>query len=241
MKRSICSYGMILFAGLLVSCSGYNNQVKCPNPGKIEKRYAKVYHRKNFHVGNKTVNSAYRSFYKKDTRVSNRHNLKADNNQTERALGSLTPGFKDTGRKNILASNALHHSENSDKQNIFRVIPNENLNETKPEITKREFRKVIKTEVKSLRKEYMELNKFQSSGSKASGFSTASFVLGMVGTISVLALGLPFGILAILFGVIALARYKKNPEEKLKGLAIAGIIIGIIDIYFGIITLMSLI
>ena len=241
MKRSTCFYVIILLTVLLVSCSGFNSQVKCPKPGKTGKRYAKLFHWNNFRVGNKTVNSAYRSFYKKGTPVSNGNNLSPRNNQIEGALLSRAPGFNNIGGKFTVANSALLHSGNSDKQNIFRVIPNENLNEIKPEITKHEFRKVIKTEVKSLRKEYMELNKFQSSGRKASGFSTASFVLGMVGTIPVLALGLPFGILAILFGVIALARYKKNPEEKLKGLAIAGIIIGIIDIYFGIITLMSLI
>ncbi len=51
---------------------------------------------------------------------------------------------------------------------------------------------------------------------------------GKTNTMAILALifGFLFGILGIIFGIIALSQIKKDPSQKGKGLAIAGIIIG---------------
>ncbi len=54
------------------------------------------------------------------------------------------------------------------------------------------------------------------------------FILSLIG---LLIFGIPLGILAIVFGAISLTKIKKNPKRfKGKGFAIAGIIIGVIDV-----------
>jgi hypothetical protein len=87
------------------------------------------------------------------------------------------------------------------------------------------------------KKEVSEQAVTQNSGARASGFSIASFVLGITG---IFIFGLPAGILAVVFGGIALSRYKRNPDEKLRGLAIAGLILGIVDIIGVIIVLANM-
>jgi hypothetical protein len=58
------------------------------------------------------------------------------------------------------------------------------------------------------------------------GFGIASFVIGVVG---IFIAGIPAGLLAIIFASISLSRYAKY-GGKLKGFAIAGLVLGIIDI-----------
>jgi hypothetical protein len=56
----------------------------------------------------------------------------------------------------------------------------------------------------------------------------AGFVLGLVG---LLIFGLLFGLLAIIFSAIGLGKINKDPSRwRGKGLAVAGLVIGIIDI-----------
>jgi hypothetical protein len=60
---------------------------------------------------------------------------------------------------------------------------------------------------------------------KTEGFGLVSFIIGMIG-------GLPLGILALIFGVISLSRFKKEPGKyKGKGFAIAGAILGLIGVF----------
>lgn len=60
---------------------------------------------------------------------------------------------------------------------------------------------------------------------KTEGFGLVSFIVGMIG-------GLPLGILALIFGVISLTRFKKEPGKyKGKGFAIAGIILGLLGVF----------
>ncbi len=60
---------------------------------------------------------------------------------------------------------------------------------------------------------------------KTEGFGLVSFIIGMVG-------GLPLGILALIFGVISLSRFKKEPGKyKGKGFAIAGAFLGLIGVF----------
>ena len=55
-----------------------------------------------------------------------------------------------------------------------------------------------------------------------------SFILSLVG---LLVAGLPCGIAAVITGIIGIVKF--NPEtEKGKGLAIAGLIVGILDVIF---------
>lgn len=63
---------------------------------------------------------------------------------------------------------------------------------------------------------------------KMDGFAVAGFVVSLVG---LLIFGYVFGAIAIIFSAISLARISKRKEElKGKGLAVAGLVIGIADI-----------
>ena len=71
---------------------------------------------------------------------------------------------------------------------------------------------------------------------KTEGLGLAGFIVSLAG---LFVLGLPFGILAIIFGSISLGRINRSPGKyKGRGLALAGLIIGIIDV-IGIIILMA--
>jgi hypothetical protein len=59
-------------------------------------------------------------------------------------------------------------------------------------------------------------------GKKKKGFAIASLVLGLL-----FIFGIPFSVLAIVFGVIQLINIKKHPKDYGgKGMAIAGIVLG---------------
>jgi len=68
----------------------------------------------------------------------------------------------------------------------------------------------------------------QYSQAKTEGLSLASFLESLLG---LLIAGIIFGPIAIIFGIIGLVKINKNPEKwKGRGWAIAGIIIGFVDI-----------
>ena len=68
-------------------------------------------------------------------------------------------------------------------------------------------------------------------GSKLNGLALTGFITSLVGLFYFLYLGIPFGILAIIFSAIGLHKINKNPGEwKGKGFAIAGLVIGIVSI-----------
>jgi hypothetical protein len=65
---------------------------------------------------------------------------------------------------------------------------------------------------------------------RTSGFAIASLVLGIVGILIN-----PLAILAIIFGGIGMSQTGKDPNLKGKGMAIAGLVLGIIMVAFWII------
>ena len=69
---------------------------------------------------------------------------------------------------------------------------------------------------------------------KTTGTAIAALVCSLVG---LLILPLPMGILGISFGATALNHIKTFPNDKGKGMAIAGIVIGIIDIVWVVLTI----
>ena len=82
---------------------------------------------------------------------------------------------------------------------------------------------------KSLKKANKKAESFNPPGVRERnplGFGIASLVLGAVGLFF---MSLLFGSLAIIFGAISLSRYKKF-GGTMKGIAIAGLILGIIDV-----------
>ncbi len=93
----------------------------------------------------------------------------------------------------------------------------------------REFKKDLK---KSLRTAQDEVSQVPTK--PARGFAIAGFVTGLV---SLLILPGLFGILAVIFSSIALARLKKDPTQTGRGMAIAGLILGIAGIVWWILVL----
>lgn len=77
-------------------------------------------------------------------------------------------------------------------------------------------------------KEPEVINNEENKGAKKknNSFSISSLVFSLVG---LLVAGLPCGIAAIVTGIMGLVKFKPE-EEKGKGMAIAGIIVGAIDI-----------
>ena len=71
-----------------------------------------------------------------------------------------------------------------------------------------------------------KLKEYETEDKKTSGFAKASFTLGLLGLILFFIPLLSF--LAILFGIIALAKIGSNKGLTGRGLAIAGIIMGLI-------------
>jgi hypothetical protein len=236
MKKSKISWMVIFLLILFYSCTGYQSQVKCPDPDKLQKKIVKHSPRKNFRINNKVVINTYRSFYKnnKPLPVATKHTQHGL--QDIPFLISIKPVITHPVRPEFVSIEKAQSVFKPVNTPIWRSETVSFLNPSE-ELTKKEYKKEIKEELKYIRKESRELNKAENSGVKATGFAITSFILGVIG---LFVFGIPLGILAVVFGGIALSRYKKNPNEKLKGLAIAGLIIGIIAIIGAIIVLASM-
>jgi len=71
---------------------------------------------------------------------------------------------------------------------------------------------------------------------KRSGLAVASLVCSLVG---VLLFGVVLGLLGIIFGGVAISKVKQNPQAYAgKGMAVAGLIIGIVDMVLGVFWIM---
>ena len=68
---------------------------------------------------------------------------------------------------------------------------------------------------------YGQAPQFNSAPEKTNGFAVAGFVLSLLGCT---------GLLGLIFSAISLSQIKKEPNQKGKGLATAGLIIGILDV-----------
>ncbi|MFO8013372.1 MAG: DUF4190 domain-containing protein [Phycisphaerae bacterium] len=67
----------------------------------------------------------------------------------------------------------------------------------------------------------------QANEPKTSGMAIASFVLSLCGFFCA---GMILGTLAVIFGGVALSKINGDPQLGGKGLAIAGLVIGIVDL-----------
>ena len=235
MKTFISTLKLSILILIISSCSGYRGQVKCPTPDNTGKSYASNRSPGKFRISKKATRFAYRSYYKKNSSlplpVKERKDSRNDNLEL---IASVQPGYSGYNIPEIIFS-----EKPSSSLTEVSVDPAENQRSiiSGSKVSEKQFRKEIKAKVRSIKKENRELTKKDSSDKSATGLSIASFVLGVVGLII---FGIPAGILAVVFGGIAMSRYKKHPEEKLKGLAIAGLILGIIDIVGALIVVGSL-
>lgn len=104
--------------------------------------------------------------------------------------------------------------------------------------TKRAERLQRRSVLKSYRQQLRQYRKAARQGPKperprapnaGEGMAVASLVMGILGVIGVwtILLGLPFAILAIIFGSIARKRYNEGYHDR-RGLATAGLVLGIL-------------
>lgn len=227
---------VIFFLTVFYSCTGFQSHVKCPDPDKPRKSMVSHIPGKNFRIKSKSLNSAYRSFYKNNKPLPLAIRQPQQELQNISSLESIKPGITNSDRPDFVPIEKSR--ANFEFINTPDFQPETVTFLTSPEeLTKKEYKREVREELKYIKKEIRELNKAESSGAKATGFAVTSFILGLIG---IFVFGIPLGILAVVFGGIALSRYKKNPEEKLKGLAIAGFILGIIAIVGAIIVLASM-
>jgi thiol:disulfide interchange protein len=70
---------------------------------------------------------------------------------------------------------------------------------------------------------FVEFNSGQNLVQPTNGLAVSGFVLSIIGC------GFPIG---LILSSIALGQFKKNPNQKGKGLAIAGVVLGSISIFF---------
>ena len=85
---------------------------------------------------------------------------------------------------------------------------------------------ILKKTLEKVKKRYDYLGDPTSKKRSPVGFAITSFILGVVGLFFA---SLPMGTLAIIFAMVAFTRYSKY-GGKMKGFAIAGLILGLIDV-----------
>ncbi|WP_217371877.1 DUF4190 domain-containing protein [Spirosoma rhododendri] len=100
-------------------------------------------------------------------------------------------------------------------------------NLTKAALPQPEVRRAVTSIDKASRKELKRQwrQRMRQSGSTVSGLAIASLVCGIL---AFFLLGIVLGILAIIFGGVALSKIRKNPEVSGRGMAVAGMILGIV-------------
>jgi hypothetical protein len=238
-----------LYLGLIVliigACSEYK-PISCPDHGKninyskVKKDYPKFSrqfrNKKNrnllaFNLKNElSINKKRKKIARHNNRglesVAEKHN---DFNNKDK---SLLMNFHDEDPPILIASNDRNivFPTNYYKRNL-----NKNSNNNYTGISFNNHSPVNKIAIKEPKKQLIEINYNNQNKTpydhkrtnELQGLAVASLVTGIVGFF---VFGIPLGAMAIVFGTIALSKIKSNPGLSGKGMAIAGLILGIIDI-----------
>ena len=77
----------------------------------------------------------------------------------------------------------------------------------------------------------MQFRSVISNSPRTDGLSIAAMVCGIVGLVSPGA-GIILSILAIIFGGVGMGRTRRNPELRGRGMAITGLVLGIVGVVF---------
>jgi hypothetical protein len=245
----------VIIAGvfLISSCSTYN-EVACPD-FRNNRNYSKKYLannklKRNLHKNHSVKRDNYNAFRinnqnKYKTRNSKDYTINADKTYTpEDDQIKSNPGITEFqipagrdekfdlvaesgNRSSLKESPSVPLSPNIEIRNniSYSVDSKEDLSD----LTKKEQRQIVKPykkELKSAVKSYVQSRSGQQQKS-ALGFAIASIVCGIIG---LFVAGFILGILAIIFGGIALKRIRMNPSLQGRGLAITGMVLGLIDV-----------
>ncbi len=237
----------LLIVFLICSCSQYK-PLSCPdfkkdkNYSEVKKDYPK--YKKQFRTKKKsnllTLNSKKGLFTNKDKknatayeRSLNIPEIEKQNDQYNHEKSLLinsgneneTTSITSNKKKSILISENNEKNLNKEKKKIKQInIPFNNHspgNKVSHKDLKKQFKEIVHTDNRH--------NNFgaQQKTREAEGFAIASLVLGILG---LFIFGIPFGILAVIFSSIALSRISANPGLRGRGMAVAGMVLGIIDI-----------
>jgi hypothetical protein len=245
----------LIIAGLILisSCSTYD-KVACPD-FRNNKSYSKKYLannqvKRNLHKNHAVNRDNYNAF-----RINNPRKYKPGNsrdytiNQDKtyisgtsqiKSIPAVTefqvPSGKDEKFGLVAASGNYTPLKESSSVPLSPDIKNgDNVSgpvaskEDISDLTKKEQRQVIKPYKKELRnavRSYAQSLSGQQAKS-AMGFAIVSIVCGLAG---LFVFGYILGLLAIIFGGIALGRIRRNPELPGRGLAVAGMVLGLIDV-----------
>ena len=244
MKKTVYLFNVLSVCLIVINSCASFRQVSCP-PLKQNKELAREIKRIRNKPRDRRSDLIAGRAAAGNTKAGKIHRGKDKPNLTEsRTRGSSTgsdflssiPGsveLNDYAKDNILASSDNRYGKSSSDLTIIHrsgdqpeepIVPSDELS-----YSHRKQKKEIRNSIKVLRKGlHAAQTEFQQGTSKpAEGFGVASMVLGIV---SLFVFGIPAGTLAVIFGGIALSRVRKDPSLRGRGMAIAGLVCGIIGI-----------
>lgn len=113
------------------------------------------------------------------------------------------------------------------RRNLVKLTPS-------PSAVKQAAKSIDKVSRKELKRQWRQ--RMSQPGSTVSGLAVASLVCGIL---AFFIFGVVLGILAIIFGGVALSKIRKNPEMSGRGMAVAGLVLGIVSTVVTLIYLIS--
>jgi len=214
MKKNIYVHSILLaLLALIVSCSSVN---QVSTASKIQNRkYTKGFYISNlFHKHKNNVKEQ-----KENNVISKIDNQQQQLNNEELTLNSnsVNPDVEKSEKSKSPIADVVKTAMAYSK-NVYKSTDNKSFSQVSAEhkIAKKQFQSNFISAVKQ------KSNHKSGSNGGGPGLSIASFALGIFG---LLLFGIICGVLAIIFGATAIAS-----GRDMKGLAIAGLILGIIDI-----------
>lgn len=180
--------------------------------------------------------------YHREQYTSNQQMTLSFSESGDSLLTGIMPGQIEISQApdpDLLASAALTTSymqfEGAVNPEIAEILVETDNNEQAAEMSAKEIRQFKREFKKELKSEFSQTSgSSEQDGSEkpAMGFAIASLVLGLLSFWAIPFIG---SLLAIIFGAVALKRIRRDPSLEGRGMAIAGIVLGIIGIFFALI------
>lgn len=152
-------------------------------------------------------------------------------------IGRELPELTASVAKETQPAAAINHSTPA-----TTVTANEGLKQLPPSTSRKELRQSLKQSIRGyqqvVKQQRMAEQPAERNG-KVSGMAVAGFVAALVAPISVY-LFIPLAIMAIIFSSIGLGQTRRNPELRGRGLAIAGLVIGILEMSLLLIVILAI-
>jgi hypothetical protein len=250
-KLNLMKQFPLIIAGLffITSCSTYN-KVSCPdlsNNRSYSKKYTANHNvKKNLHKSHAVKRDNYYAFRiyngpkskssnAKDYTINKDKSYIPESSQIK-SIPGITEFQVPSGKDEKFDLTASSGNSKTNESSVPSVPDIKNSKSYTPvasqdlsNLTKKEQRQILRPYKKELKKAVRSYA-YAMSGQQAKpamGFAIASIVCGIAG---LFIFGYILGILAIIFGGIALRRIRNNPGTPGRGLAVAGMVLGLIDV-----------